>query len=127
VIAISCCSFRALSHAAAKSAAARLRRMGLLRQRHDWAARASLCERCPLCVIRRGISYCGKPLLERLAREQNPGCGCPTHDKAKDPAEHCPVDLRYQPARRNADVCNCKWCAQQNRGTAQPSGVDFLS
>jgi hypothetical protein len=113
VIAISCCSFRQLSRAAAKSAAARLRRMGLLRQDHDWAARAALCERCPLRVIRRGISFCGRPFLERLGHDDSPGCGCPTRDKAKDPAEHCPLDQRNRPAARTSQGCNCKWCGDR--------------
>jgi len=103
-------SFRALSRAAAKSASARLRRMGLLAQGANWAARATVCESCPVRVVRRGISYCGKPLLEDLHRDPTDGCGCPTRDKAKDPAEHCPLDRGHRLARLDDVPCNCKWC-----------------
>jgi hypothetical protein len=104
-------TFKRLSRAAAKSAAAKLRRAGMIATRVDWAARAAACERCPLRVVRRGVSHCGKPLLEQLHREASEGCGCPTHAKAKDPGEHCPLTVRHEPAQTLAGSCDCKWCA----------------
>jgi hypothetical protein len=78
----------------------------------NWADRAAVCERCPLRVIRGGISYCGTPFLEQIDRTDSAdGCGCPTGAKAKDPAEHCPLDARHQPARTQDSRCTCKWCA----------------
>jgi hypothetical protein len=109
-----CCrsGFARLSRAAAKAAGERLRRMGLLPVRHDWAARAETCERCPMRVIERGVSYCGRPFLEKPHRDESvDGCGCPTHAKARDPSEHCPVDPRFRPARQANGQCTCKWCA----------------
>ena len=104
--------FAALSRAAAKSAASRLRRLGVLPQRVDWAARASACERCPLRVVSAGVSYCGTPFLRKVDRDPAlDGCGCPTVSKAKDPAEHCPVTARHQAASMVDDACDCKWCA----------------
>jgi hypothetical protein len=112
--------FAALSRAAAKSASARLRAMGVLRGSVDWAARAAVCERCPLRVIASGTSYCGTPFLRKLDREPAlDGCGCPTVAKAKDPREHCPVNARHQPASTSSPACDCKWCApagQPRRG-----------
>jgi hypothetical protein len=105
--------FAALSRAAAKSAAARLRRLGVLPARVDWAARAAVCERCPLRVIAGGTSYCGTPFLRRVDRDPAlDGCGCPTVAKSKDPAEHCPVNGRYEAARSDGHggACECKWC-----------------
>ena len=61
-----------------QGAASRLRRIGVLTESVDWARRASACEACPLRVIQKGVSYCGRPLLrrvERVAAEE--GCGCP--------------------------------------------------
>ena len=105
--------FAALSRAAAKSAASRLRRLGVLPTRVDWAARAAACERCPLRVLSGGVSYCGTPFLRQPDRDPAlDGCGCPTVAKAKDPAEHCPVDRRHRASTRAADgVCTCKWCS----------------
>ncbi len=108
-----CCrssAFAVLSRAAAKSASSRLRRMGLLPIRHDWAARAGVCETCPLRVIHRGATYCGKPLLHQLHRDPIDGCGCPISAKSRDPDEHCPVTARHLPAARTDDHCDCKWC-----------------
>jgi hypothetical protein len=108
-----CSRFRALSRAAAKSASARLRRLGLRSVATDWADRATICERCPLRVIHRGVSYCGKPFLKQVHRDEaTDGCGCPTREKAKSPSEHCPIDPRHQPAQELNGRCNCKWCAQ---------------
>jgi hypothetical protein len=100
--------------------------VGLRPQMVEWSARAAICERCPLRVIRRGVSYCGKPLLERVEREVHEGCGCPTRDKAKDPKEHCPVDVRHRaaaPANRGARGCNCKWCAAVSQEPRRPSAA----
>jgi hypothetical protein len=116
-----CCGtggFAALSRAAAKSAAGRLRRLGLLPESVDWARRASVCEACPLRTISRGVSYCGRPFLQQIDR--NPaeaGCGCPTRDKAKAADEHCPIDERHWPAVQDAGGCTCKWCLA-GRGAA---------
>ncbi|HEX3358450.1 MAG TPA: hypothetical protein VHS31_15865 [Tepidisphaeraceae bacterium] len=109
----SCCqnTFATLSRAAAKAASSRFRQMGLAPVRRDWPARASMCERCHLRVIVAGVSYCGKPLLRQVDRDPTlDGCGCPTLQKAKSPTEHCPLDLRHQPARIIAGRCTCKWC-----------------
>jgi hypothetical protein len=102
---------RSASRAMAKQAGARLRAMGLLREQTDWAARAEICERCPMRVVHKGISYCGKPFLELPNRDESKdGCGCPTRAKAKDPAEHCPITPRHLPSSRENGVCDCKWC-----------------
>ncbi len=103
--------WRALSRAAAKAAGARLRGLGALRTGHDWTLRAETCERCPLRSIHRGVSYCGTPFMRRILRDEAvEGCGCPCNQKAKDPAEHCPIDARQQPAQRTTTSCNCRWC-----------------
>lgn len=107
-----CCgTFASLSRAAAKSAAAKLRKAGLLPVRVDWQARAETCARCPLLVRRGRDTYCGRPYLEQPTRDPaTDGCGCPTLDKAKDPTEHCPLTPRHLPATDDAAACNCKWC-----------------
>ena len=110
---LTCCTggFRTLSRAAAKAATARLRAMGLGATAPDWAPRAEICERCPLRVVRHNVSYCGRPLLERVDRDvETEGCGCPTHAKAKAPDEHCPLDRSNRAAFVIAGNCNCKWC-----------------
>lgn len=110
-----CNSFRSLSVAAAKSAASRLRQFGLKPVAENWTARATLCERCPLRVISRGVSYCGKPLLKQVTRDPaSDGCGCPTREKSQVPDEHCPIDSHYAPARQSDGFCTCKWCTQAN-------------
>jgi hypothetical protein len=107
--------FAALSRAAAKSAAAKLRGLGVMRIRADWSARATVCERCPLRVISGSTSYCGTPFLDMIDRRPAiDGCGCPTIAKAKDPQEHCPLNLRNQPATRSGGDCDCKWCASNH-------------
>jgi hypothetical protein len=99
----------------AKSAAASLRRMGVFVSADDWAGRAELCERCPLRVIQKGVSYCGRPFLQKIDREDSvDGCGCPTREKAKSPGEHCPLDVRNRPAENSDGKCNCKWCAKSS-------------
>ena len=106
-----------LARAAAKSAGARMRRLGALPVAANWAQRAALCESCPLRVIQRGISYCGTPFLQRVDRDPAfDGCGCPCHDKAKSPQEHCPLDFDHRPARKPAGRCDCKWCALEADG-----------
>ena len=103
--------FATLTRAAAKSAGAKLRGAGALPTAVDWSARASNCERCPLRVVQRGTSYCGRPFLQNVNRDPvTDGCGCPTHAKAKDPAEHCPIDSRYRAAVQSKGECNCRWC-----------------
>ena len=103
---------RYLLEALGKFAAARLRDIGAARVYPQWETRAAVCERCPLRVIRCGVSYCGNPLLKQLDRDPAvDGCGCPCHDKSKDPGEHCPVDGHHQAARQSAEGCTCKWCA----------------
>jgi hypothetical protein len=108
----SCCNtFAQISRAAAKAAAAKLRSAGLLRESVNWASRATVCERCPLRVIKCGVSYCGKPFLQQVERDPVvDGCGCPTRAKARDPREHCPLNTTHQ-ARREHGACDCKWCA----------------
>ena len=102
-----------LTRAAAKSAASRLRSLGLLKTQSDWTARAMVCERCPLRVVRGGVSYCGTPFLDEPLRDAaTDGCGCPTKAKARDPNEHCPLDARHRPAVTSpAGGCTCKWCS----------------
>ena len=110
---LGCCSTLArLSRGAAKSAAARWRRLGGGSVHPHWTRRATVCETCCLRVIRSGKSYCGKPLLHHIDRDPTvDGCGCPTHDKARGPDEHCPIDPRHEPARRINGICSCKWCS----------------
>ena len=109
-------AFRAISVAMAKGAAARLRRTGALPTSVDWAARAAVCERCPLVVISGGVSHCGTPFLRQVDRDPVvDGCGCPTRDKARSPAEHCPITDRHAAAARDADQCTCKWCTTAGR------------
>jgi hypothetical protein len=89
-----------------------LRQIGAIPIAADWTSRASVCERCPMRVVRAGVSYCGTPFLQKMDRDPaTDGCGCPTREKAKSPQEHCPVDERHQ-AAINDGGCNCKWCAE---------------
>jgi len=115
----SCCGgggFAALSRAAAKSAASRLRQLGILPESVDWARRAAVCETCHLRTIRAGVSYCGRPLLQQISRDAaQDGCGCPTRAKAKSPDEHCPLDRANQPAVQSGALCTCKWCREATR------------
>ena len=108
-----CCgnTLTALGKAAAKSAASRLRRLGLLRQASDWASRASICETCHLRHVHKGASYCGRPFLQQIDRDTaEDGCGCPVREKARSPHEHCPLDWRSRRARDLPEGCTCKWC-----------------
>lgn len=75
-----------------------------------------MCERCPMRVIEKNITYCGKPFLQLVVRDDAiHGCGCPVHAKAKDPTEHCPITLRHAPATRTDSHCDCRWCQGQGR------------
>ena len=109
-----CCgTLQLLSRSAAKSAAARLRQIGVGSTYPDWPIRAEICETCPLRRTYRGISHCGSPLLRQIHREPHiDGCGCPTIAKAKSAAEHCPLDAHHQPATQTPHGCNCKWCVK---------------
>jgi hypothetical protein len=109
----------AFAKAAAKSAAARLRRLGALPTHPDWPRRAEVCERCPLRGIRDQISYCGTPFLGKIVREPAmDGCGCPTIEKAKSQLEHCPLTPLNRPSimgkGKGQERCDCKWCAGSN-------------
>ena len=111
-----CCRdsvFKSLTRAAAKAASSRFRRFGALPTAPDWAQRAAVCETCHLRVIHKGVSYCGRPFLELIQRDPaEDGCGCPCHDKAKDPTEHCPLNpFNRRAARDELDACECKWCS----------------
>ncbi|CAN5536909.1 hypothetical protein BH09PLA1_BH09PLA1_07880 [soil metagenome] len=114
-----CCAgstWKRLSVAAAKAARSRLRNLGTLRVDQNWPARAAVCESCPMRVIRRGVSYCGKPLLEQPVRDlASDGCGCPTVAKAKTPGEHCPLDSANVLVQTTASSCRCKWCAARSQ------------
>jgi hypothetical protein len=114
VVAECCSRFATISRAAAKAAGARLRNLRMLRVAPDWARKASICETCPMRVIRRGVSYCGDPFLDKLDRDVTvEGCGCPCQAKARSPNEHCPLNPSHRPAERTAHACNCKWCASK--------------
>jgi hypothetical protein len=108
-----CCSgFVSLTRAAARFAGAIARRAGAGSVHPDWAARAALCERCPIRVGVGRVSYCGQPLHRKPNRDQaDDGCGCPTREKARDPSEHCPLNGAHRAAQTHPDRCDCKWCA----------------
>jgi hypothetical protein len=107
---------RYLLEAVGKFATARLRQVGAMCVHPNWEARAAVCERCPLRVISCGVSYCGNPLLRQLDRDPTvDGCGCPCHDKSKDPTEHCPIDSHHQAAAMEHGACSCKWCKGGNQ------------
>lgn len=78
----------------------------------EWMARAEICQRCPLVHVQCGKSYCGKPLLRHIDRDEPvDGCGCPVNAKAKDPAEHCPRNAHYEASiKTDASTCDCTWC-----------------
>src|SRR5829696_6657554 len=109
-----CCAgstWKRLSLAAAKAAKSRLRDFGTLRVDENWSERAAICETCPMRIVRRGVSYCGRPLLEQPVRDlATDGCGCPTIAKAKTPGEHCPLDARNALVQLHVSPCQCKWC-----------------
>jgi hypothetical protein len=102
---------REISKAMVHAATARLRGIGALPTAVDWTRRAATCERCPLRIVHRGVSYCGTPFLQHVDRDPSiDGCGCPTRDKARSPGEHCPLDTRHRPAEKIGERCTCKWC-----------------
>ena len=105
-------TLRDLSRAVVQSMAGKMREAGLLPVQVDWASRATVCERCPLRVIRCGVSYCGKPFLNQVSRQPDiDGCGCPTRVKAKSPSEHCPLNSHHRAATSTGKTCDCKWCS----------------
>jgi hypothetical protein len=110
--------FADLSRAAAKLTSARLRGVRAVKTHPQWATRAATCEYCPIRVIHKGKTYCGQPFLSQIQRSPEEGCGCPINDKAKDPAEHCPVDSRHRVATQMGNNCNCKWCLANLAGNA---------
>jgi len=107
-----------LASAARRFLSARLRGWGMKSVHPQWEARAAICERCPLRVIRCGVSYCGTPLLQKMDRDEvREGCGCPCRDKAKSPQEHCPITLDHQAAGQLTDECSCRWCRSLRTGS----------
>jgi hypothetical protein len=114
--------FATLSRAAAKSAASRLRNLGVLRIHSDWLGRLAICRQCPLRVVAAGVPHCGKPLLRRIGSSDGggaaSGCGCPIEAKAKSPGEHCPLTPAGAPSRIGGD-CNCKWCRRDEVSVAR--------
>ena len=104
-------AFRSITHAMAKAAGAKWRAMGAGATATDWNVRAEVCERCPMRIVHRNTSYCGRPFLNQIDRDPGvDGCGCPTIAKAKTPGEHCPLDVRHLPVLDSVP-CSCKWCA----------------
>jgi len=116
---LSCCTttLANLSRAAAKSASARLRGLRPQLVAPDWSRRATICESCHMRSVVHGVSYCGRPFLQKVNRDlATDGCGCPTLEKAKSPREHCPIDRHFRPARTDdRGACNCKWCTMPGR------------
>jgi hypothetical protein len=108
-----------LSRAAFRFTASVFRRAGVGEVHPDWAARAAVCERCPLRVLAGNVSYCGQPIYRKPDRDvAEEGCGCPTREKAKDPGEHCPLTVGHLASSPpgaggagSAGGCDCKWCA----------------
>jgi hypothetical protein len=104
-----------ITRAAWKASAATLRSNGVGKVHPDWATRAEACERCAMRVIACNRSYCGQPFKRMPVRNVAvDGCGCPTREKARDPAEHCPLTSDHV-AAAGVDgppdgACNCKWC-----------------
>ena len=102
---------RELSRAAAKYAGARLRSAGQLAVYEGWRDRLTVCAECPLRTVVDGVAYCGRPVWQRdagaVSTQPELGCGCPITDKARDPAEHCP--LAPGPTLASGG-CDCRWC-----------------
>ena len=115
-----------LGRAGLKAATARLRTLGAAAEYADWPARAAVCERCPLLVRQCNTSYCGRPFLHLPVRDAAiDGCGCPTHAKAKDPAEHCPLTPRHLPAEAGPAGCPCKWFAAAEATADAPASLQI--
>jgi hypothetical protein len=107
---------RKLTNAAYKASRARLRAIGMGRTHPQWAERATICETCPLRIIEKKVSYCGRPFLHDIDRDPTiNGCGCPTIPKAQDLTEHCPLNRQHLPANTTSLTCDCKWCTQLRR------------
>ncbi|MGC4032284.1 MAG: hypothetical protein QM754_11245 [Tepidisphaeraceae bacterium] len=80
-----------LARAAGKAATSKLRLAGFVPEANDWAAKAEICERCPLRVVKCTVSYCGQPLLRNLVRDPvTDGCGCPTLRQGERPVGALP-------------------------------------
>jgi hypothetical protein len=106
----------AIVNAARKAAGSLIRRYGLAPVAQGWEIKAALCERCHLRVAQCSVSYCGKPYLRQIDRDPSvDGCGCPCHEKAKTPGEHCPLDGQNRPSVTSDSACNCKWCTAANK------------
>lgn len=116
-----------LARAAGKAATAKLRGIGMTPEYEDWNVRAEVCERCPLRVVQCGKSFCGPPLLRRPLRDPTvDGCGCPTHAKAKDPTEHCPINWQHDAASLHGPGrigCDCKWCKTPRQPQILPAAA----
>jgi hypothetical protein len=112
-----------LAQAGLKRTAAAFRSAGMASTAPDWPARAEVCARCTLVVVKCGKSYCGRPFLNQIERDEpTEGCGCPVLPKAKDPAEHCPRDLHYnKPTVNESGHCNCMWCVDRRRRVSAPT------
>jgi hypothetical protein len=109
-----------LSRAAARYAGAVVRRAGAGAVHPEWAARAAVCEQCPLRVIAGRVSFCGTPFQRKVVRDESEeGCGCPTRDKARSPGEHCPLNVGNRGARDTVGGCDCKWCVLGAESTAR--------
>ncbi|MFT3789064.1 MAG: hypothetical protein QM770_23300 [Tepidisphaeraceae bacterium] len=99
-----------LVSAGVKRAESLFRSIGVGHEHPQWQARAEICSRCPLVVVKCGKSYCGRPFLNQVERDEpTEGCGCPVLAKAKDPREHCPRDLHFDASSKTED-CDCMWC-----------------
>jgi hypothetical protein len=103
-------AFAVLSRAAAKSASARLRNLGVLKVSNDWRRRLNTCAGCDLYTVVNRVPHCGKPLLRQILRSPDQGCGCPVEAKARRTAEHCPISATKTP-RQQSGACDCKWCS----------------
>ena len=94
-----------------------MRRAGVGSVHPEWAARAAVCEQCPMRVIAGRVSYCGTPYQRKPLRDEaEEGCGCPTREKAKAVGEHCPLNVAHRAARQGGMNCDCKWCAAAGCG-----------
>ncbi|HQY89681.1 MAG TPA: hypothetical protein PK402_13595 [Tepidisphaeraceae bacterium] len=95
-----------------KKASSVFRSVGVGANHPQWEARAEICQRCPLLHVKCGKTYCGRPFLQQIEREEaTEGCGCPVNAKAKDPTEHCPRNAQWEASSKTqAGSCDCVWC-----------------
>jgi hypothetical protein len=94
----------------------------------QWQDRMEICESCPLRVVKCGKSYCGKPLLQNIDREEHAeGCGCPTRAKARDPQAHCPRTRNYEPPTTTKQSCDCVWCEKLRLNQREARSVDEMN